>query len=109
MLVCGINMPIFQFHAWLTPKLSLTHPLMSRFCTSMVQDWHWSIQDLPLLLWPTSKVEHLSLIKSFGVGFITLTPLATRKFPFHYAIKPQQKQHLPYQWLDVLKVLKTWL
>ncbi len=102
-------MPIVQFHTLLTPKLSPTHPLMSRFCTSMVQDWHWSIQDLPLLLWPTSNVEHLSLIKSFGVGFITLTPLATRKFPFLVAIKPQQKQNLPYQWLDVLKVLKTWL
>jgi hypothetical protein len=73
----------------------------------MVQDWHWSIQDLPLLLWPTSKVEHLSLIKSFGVRFIMLTPLPTRRLPFHYAIKPQQKQHSPYQWLDVLKVLQN--
>jgi hypothetical protein len=75
----------------------------------MIQGWHWSIQNLPFLLWPTSKVEHLSLIKYFGVGFIRLTPLATRKLPFHHAIKPQQKQHLPSQWLNVLKVLKAWL
>jgi hypothetical protein len=82
---------------------------MQDFFTSMVQDCHWSIQDLPSLLWLTSKIEHLSLIKYFGVGFIMLTPLATGKLPFHYAIKPQQKQHLLYQWLNVLNFLKAWL
>jgi len=41
----------------------------------MVQNWHMSIQDLPLLLCPTLRVEHLYLIKPYRFGIIYSKPL----------------------------------
>jgi hypothetical protein len=40
----------------------------------MVQNWHWTIQDPPLLFCPTLRVEHLSLIKPYRVVTIYLKP-----------------------------------
>jgi len=64
---------------------------MSKFGMDMVQDQHQSIQNLPLSLCPTFKVEHLNPTKPFGFNIVYMNSPSIGKHRPSYA-PPQYRE-----------------
>jgi hypothetical protein len=82
---------------------------MSKFGTGMVPNQYWSTLSLPMLLFPTSKVELLNLIISSGVGNIVPNPPSSEKHFLDFAPPLHQVKPLFDRWVGLLEAFGVWL
>jgi hypothetical protein len=82
---------------------------MSKFGMAMAPNQHQSTLHPPLLLCPTSKVELLNPVASFGVSNIILKPLSCEKHLLDPTPPLFQVEPMFDQWVGVLEAPRVWL